>query len=109
MLEEAHKIFLETLSNETRLGILLSLGKKSLNVTQICQSTGLNQTTISHNLSRLEKCGFVQVEQEGKYRIYSVNKETINPLLKLMNQHMKKYCKKLCACENEELKIILRR
>jgi len=109
MLEKAYNIFLETLSNEIRLDILLSLEKKSKNVTQICQSTGLNQTTVSHNLSRLEKCGFVHVEKEGKYRIYSVNKETIIPLLKLMNQHMNKYCKKLCACETEELKIILKR
>jgi len=109
MLEEAYMIFLETLSNENRLGILLLLQKRPQNVTEICQSIGLNQTTVSHNLSRLEKCGFVQVEQEGKYRIYSVNKETITPLLKLMNQHMNKYCKKLCACETEELKIILKR
>jgi len=66
MLEEAPKIFLETLSNETRLEILLLLQKKPQNVTEISQSTGLNQTTISHNLSRLEKCGFVQCRTRGK-------------------------------------------
>jgi len=109
MLEETHKIFLETLSNETRLEILLLLQKKPQNVTEISQSTSLNQTTISHNLSRLEKCGFVHVEQDGKYRIYSLNKETIIPLLRLIDKHMNKYCKKLCACETEELKIILKR
>lgn len=109
MLEEAHKIFLETLSNETRLEILLSLQKESQNVTEISRSTGLNQTTISHNLSRLQKCGFVQVEKEGKYRIYSLNRETIIPLLKLIDKHMNKYCRKLCQCDKEELKIILKR
>lgn len=109
MLEEAHKIFLETLSNETRLEILLLLQKKPQNVTEISQSTGLNQTTLSHNLSRLEKCGFVQVEQEGKYRIYSLNKETINPLLRLIDKHMNKYCRKLYGCGKEELQVILKR
>lgn len=58
----------------------------------ICQSTGFEQTMVSHNLKRLERCGMVFVEQKGKHRHYSVNKKTIGPLLEIIDAHMKGYC-----------------
>ena len=65
-------------------------------MTEICKRIKCNQTTISHNLRRLEKCGFVSVKPNGKERIYSLNKETTKPLSDLMHKHINKYCKRLC-------------
>ena len=67
------------------------------NVTKICNAIKCNQSTVSHNLQRLEHCGFVSVRSQGKERIYKLNQKTIEPLLKLMHAHMKNYCEKRVA------------
>ena len=98
MLKETTKIFLGTLDNKYRLQIINLLREGSKNVTQICKSLNMNQTTASHNLARLKRCGFVFVKNKGKERIYSLNSKTIKPLMKLIDEHMETYCKKLCKC-----------
>lgn len=92
-------MFFRTLANQGRLEIINLLRKGPKNVSQICSELGVNQTTTSHNLRRLETCGFVFVEQKGKERSYSLNKKTIKPLMKLIDEHMEEYCKKLCGCK----------
>lgn len=103
MLENTRNIFLTTLSNKTRLKIIEILLKRPRNVTQICRLSGMDQTTVSHNLSRLKRCGFVVVKKRGKQRIYSLNEGTIVPLIKLMNKHIDTYCSKLCKPEEKLL------
>ena len=98
MLKEASKIFLGTLNNKYRLEIINLLREGSKNVTQICKSLNMNQTTVSHNLARLKICGFIFVRNNGKERVYSLNSRTIKPLMKLIDEHMETYCKKLCKC-----------
>lgn len=95
-LHQPYKQFFGTLANQYRLDVINLLSKKEHTVSMICKKTGHNQTTISHNLKRLERCGFVTAQPKGKERIYTLNHKTIRPLLKLMNQHMNSYCKKIC-------------
>ena len=97
--EQAYKLFFSSLNNQNRLKIINSLRAGKKNVTEICQDTGFEQTMVSHNLKRLERCGMVFVQQEGKCRYYQVNKETIKPLLKLIETHMAKYCCKILKGE----------
>ena len=92
MIEKTYVQFLGTLANENRIEIILALNKKDLNVSEIVEELDMQQTTVSHNLKRLQICGFVNVKQKGKFRIYSVNKETIKPLIELIEKHMNKYC-----------------
>ena len=92
MINKTYTQFLGTLANENRIELLLALKKKSMNVTELMKETGMTQTTVSHNLKRLQICGFVTVKQEGKFRVYFVNKETIKPLIELIEKHMNKYC-----------------
>lgn len=94
-----YDIFLSTLSNRNRIKIINLLRKRRKNVSQISRELGMNQTTVSHNLSRLLKCGFVVSKPNGKERYYSLNKETIVPLIGLVNKHVKNYCKKRCCNE----------
>jgi DNA-binding transcriptional ArsR family regulator len=83
----AHANLFETLGNHNRMRILHALQQKPLTVSGVIEKTGLEQTCVSHCLRKLEEGRFVTVKREGKYRIYSVNKATVDPLLKLIDQH----------------------
>ncbi len=99
-MQAAYDRFLTTLKNKLRLTIVQSLMESPKNVGSIARSLNVHQTNVSHGLKRLLDCGFVFVEQKGKERVYSVNKKTIEPLLKLMENHVSKYCTK-GACSKD--------
>ena len=91
-LYDAYKIFFGTLVSESRLKIvnLLRNGKK--NVSEIIKELKIDQSAVSHDLTRLKQCGFVNVEIEGKYRYYDLNEKTIKPLMIIIEKHMAKHC-----------------
>ncbi len=91
-LSETCYMFFSTLSNPTRLAILELLRNGPRNVTEITDALKQEQSMISHNLKSLEKCGFVFSERRKRERLYSLNKETLEPLFKIFTQHAKKYC-----------------
>ena len=66
-----------------------------MNVSEISKKTGMEQSVASHNLKRLENCGFLNKEIRGKYRYYSLNKKTIGKILDLIDDHMDKNCLKI--------------
>src|SRR3989338_8375047 len=88
----AYDLFFGSLANPNRLQILITLRHGKKNVTEICTSTGFEQTMVSHNLKRLERCGMVFAEQRGKHRYYRVNQESITKILALIDKHMEQYC-----------------
>ena len=88
----AYKIFLGTLVSEPRLKIINILRKGKRNVSQISKELKMNQTSVSHNLKRLKTCGFVKSEINKKFRYYTLNKDTIKPLMKLIDKHMSQNC-----------------
>jgi DNA-binding transcriptional ArsR family regulator len=92
-MQSAYDRFLRTLCNKTRLAIIHSLLITPKNVSLLTLELGIHQTSVSHALKRLLVCGFVEVEKNGKERLYSLNNSTIKPLMKLMEQHTQKYCK----------------
>ena len=85
-------MFFGTLISEPRLKIINLLRKDKKNVSQIVKELKMDQTIVSHNLSRLKKCGFVKSEIDNKYRYYSLNKDTIKPLMEIIEKHMSLYC-----------------
>jgi len=89
---EAYKLFFGTLTSNHRLRIINELRKKPMNVSELIVKLKLEQTVISHNLRRLRSCGFVNIEKKGKYRLYSLNQDTIAPLMKIIDKHMNKFC-----------------
>lgn len=84
--------FFSTLANPTRLAILELLRYGSKNVTEISKALNQEQSMISHNLRLLERCRFVFSERRKKEHLYSLNKETMEPLFKMFAHHSKKYC-----------------
>ncbi|MGE0792964.1 MAG: ArsR/SmtB family transcription factor [Candidatus Woesearchaeota archaeon] len=89
--------FFEVIANETRFKIIESLIDGALNVGQICFVTKEEQSKISHNLKILSQCNVVEIKKDGKNRIYSLNKETIEPMLRLVEKHVEKNCVGKCG------------
>ena len=92
----SYNVFFETISNKTRLKIIESLIKGEKSVNEICRAVNEEQSKVSHNLKKLADCNFLDVKSEGKQRIYSLNKDTITPILKLVEKHVQTYCSKGC-------------
>jgi DNA-binding transcriptional ArsR family regulator len=93
--------FFKVLANPTRLAILEALRKEPRSVSEIAWMLKQEQSMISHNLGLLEKCKFVFSERKEKQRIYSLNKETAEPLFKLFDYHAQKYCPTRGTCLTE--------
>ncbi|TKJ17563.1 hypothetical protein CEE44_03445 [Candidatus Woesearchaeota archaeon B3_Woes] len=95
----SYDTFFETIGSKTRLNIIEVLQEKPMSVTEICNSLKEEQSKISHNLKCLIDCHFLDVEQQGKKRIYSLNKDTMVPLMKLVEKHVTKFCCDECRME----------
>src|SRR3989338_6314603 len=93
----SYELFFETFSNKTRMKIIEALSVSSKSVTELSKITNEEQSQVSHNLRKLMECHFLDVERKGKQRIYSLNKDTIIPILKLVETHVHKYCNEECG------------
>lgn len=89
---KSYNDFFQTLANPTNQFVIQELLKKPMNVTELVEKTKLEQSKISHSLKRLYECKVVDVKREGKQRIYSLNKETIMPILQIVDKHAKEMC-----------------
>lgn len=87
---DGYAAFFDVLASNTRLRIINSLRTSPKNVTQIIAETKLEQSCASHCLKKLETGGFVSVKRQGKFRVYELNHETIEPLVKLIDAHIAK-------------------
>jgi DNA-binding transcriptional ArsR family regulator len=92
----SYEVFFRNFSNKTSFKIVMALRNKPLSVSEIIKILGEEQSKVSHNLSHLARCGILNVKQEGKKRIYSLNKETIMPIMDLVSKHVEKHCKGRC-------------
>lgn len=92
----SYYLFFDTISNKTRMGIIESLLRGNKSVNEICEDINEEQSKVSHSLKRLTDCNFLNVKREGKKRIYSLNQETVVPILKLVDKHVAKFCDKEC-------------
>lgn len=96
MNNSTYHIFFSNLANPLRISIITSLRKKEKNVGELSKELKVEQSKISHALKNLRNCKIVNVKQKGKERIYSLNKKTIVPILKLIDKHASTFCD--CEC-----------
>lgn len=96
-LVKPQSLFFKALANPARMSII-SILQTPKSVAQISEELGFEQTMVSHHLSCLSFCGFVSFQREGKNKIYSLNKETIAPILKIVDKHLKKFASNLYEC-----------
>lgn len=90
-------LFFRNLANPLKINIITELKEKKMSVLELARKLNAEQSKLSHALISLKHCSIVEVKQQGKKRIYSLNKETILPMLKLLDKHETKFCKKCNA------------
>jgi len=90
--------FFQSLADPTRLEIIKQLRSGPKNVSELSTTLKFEQSRLSHNLRKLKELGFVTVTPKGKQRIYGIDKNTILPLLKLIDGHVNTYYKHYCKC-----------
>jgi DNA-binding transcriptional ArsR family regulator len=100
--------FFSTLANPTRLAIIELLYDKPMTVTELVNTLGQEQSMVSHNLRPLTQCKFVTRKRVGKNNVYYLNHETIDPILKAVDNHAEKYCKQEKHCPIHQDKVAQR-
>ena len=96
MKSNTYHIFFTNLANPLRIRIITSLKDKEKNVTELSKNLKVEQSKVSHALSSLRCCNIVKVKQKGKQRVYFLNKNTIIPILRLIDKHAKTFCGGIC-------------
>ncbi len=84
--------FFSTLANPTRLAILEHLRSEPMNVGALVEALGQEQSMVSHNLKTLERCNLVSSERRGKEKIYSINRETVESIFRVVERHAARHC-----------------
>jgi len=97
----SYHLFLGNLANPLRIDIISELKKKPSSVLELAKKLDIEQSKLSHALSSLRCCSIVQVKNRGKKRIYSLNKETILPILRMIDKHENKFCEE-CKAKNRK-------
>ena len=94
MNNSAYHVFFTNLANPLKIDIITALKEKERgsSVGELAEKLKVEQSKVSHALALLKKCKIVNVEQEGKKRIYSLNKKTILPMLHMIDKHSKSFC-----------------
>lgn len=100
-----YHIFFGNLSNKLRVDIISELKKGERSVLDLADILKVEQSKLSHSLAALRCCSIVNVKQVGKKRVYSLNKKTILPILKLIDKHENKYCEECMAIAGKRMKI----
>ncbi len=80
----------------------MALKKSELSVNDLAEQIGEEQSNVSHHLKNLVSCNVVFVRQDGKKRIYSLNKEVINPILQIIDKHVKTHCTDCTHCKSDK-------
>ena len=94
---KSYNSFFQNFANKAKLDIILALKTGPKNVSKLCECGCGEQSAVSHNLKKLCDCNILFVETQGRERVYSLNKDTILPLLNLVEQHVKKHCCPRCT------------
>ncbi len=92
----SYEDFFKNFANKTKLRIVMHLKNKPMSVNELSKKMGEEQSKISHNLAKLYKCNVLTVKQKGKQRVYSLNRDTVIPIIKLAKKHVEKHCKGRC-------------
>jgi DNA-binding transcriptional ArsR family regulator len=99
---EAYYLFFSTLASRTRLAMIDVLREKPKSLAEISDVLKQKQEVLAQNLERLEHCALVQSEESDGEKLYSVNKEIIEPLSGLLSFHASKHCPGLTECIPQE-------
>jgi len=95
---EAYYLFFSALANRTRLAIIDVLKEGPKNISGVSDALEQDESAVAYNLKRLEHYAIVRSEGSGKEKLYSLNREIVEPLSELLAFHTNKYCPRLKNC-----------
>jgi len=84
--ERVAEIF-AVLGDPTRVRVLTALRAGELCVSDLAAATGVNRTTVSHQLRVLRSHRLVQRRREGKVVYYAIDDEHVDALLNMAATH----------------------
>jgi len=87
-----YHVFFRNLSNPVKIEIISALKGKPMSVNELVKRLKMEQSKVSHALASLNHCNIVTAEQKGKQRVYSLNKDTIVPMLDIIDKHKCDHC-----------------
>jgi DNA-binding transcriptional ArsR family regulator len=73
--------FFKGLGDDTRLRIIALLWMEDMCMCEITSALDAASSTISHHLKIMEKGEVISSRREGKFTIYRLNKEKVNPVM----------------------------
>ena len=76
------------LADPTRMRVLVALGGTELCVTDLAAATGINRTTISHQLKVLRSNRLVRRRRDGKVVYYAVDDDHVMSLVSMAGAHV---------------------
>lgn len=77
MAKESDALVFKALGEKTRLDILEVLLKKEMCASDLLNEINISQSTLSYHMDILINSRVVSVRSDGKWKYYSINKETI--------------------------------
>ena len=80
--------FFSAFSDSTRLKILVNLLEGEKTVTEICNLTGISQSAISHQLTKLRIMKLVKGTKSGKFTYYTLDDEHIETIINFSLEHI---------------------
>ena len=91
-MKELMSVF-KTLSDETRLRIVLLLSKKEHCVCELTEILNESQPKISKHLSKLKDLNFVETKRNQQFIYYALKEDNIllNSLLEFIQNNLEKY------------------
>ena len=63
-----------------------------MSVSELVEELGQEQSMVSHNLRPLVRCHFVTKERQGKSNVYSLNHDTMDPIIQAVELHAQNFC-----------------
>jgi DNA-binding transcriptional ArsR family regulator len=107
---EAYYRFFSALADRINLTIIDALMNKPKGISEISKGLNLEKTVISSHIRQLEKSVIIRSEEPEKEKLYSLNREIVEPLSEILEFHTNKYCPGLKVCiPPEKIKEYLRK
>ena len=96
---------IKTLHSETKLQIISFIvqNNKKINVNELTTMTGLNRKNVSKQLNELKNIDILEVDQVGKERFYSLNKNLDKKKTSMIMSIINAYI--CCECAPDLLRI----
>ena len=80
--------FFKIFGDSTRLKILWALDNGHLTVTELCEITEMNKSSISHQLKTLKDNKIVKYRKSGKNVIYTLDDEHVSIIIETARKHL---------------------